>query len=246
MTGLLKDKIALVTGASEGIGFATAKRFAKEGVTAVFITGRREDELEKAASEIGNKAVAIRSDSSKASDLDHLFRVIQYKAGKLDLLFVNAGVGPLTPLDSVSEDAIDSIYSINLRGVVLTVQKALKLLVDNAAIVLNASIAGTIGTPGASIYGSSKAAVIQLTKSWSAELSSKHIRVNSVSPGAIDTDMTKATTAANEEVTKWFISRVSLKRIGQPEEVASAVTFLLSPEASYISGVDLRVDGGFA
>lgn len=242
MSGLLKDKSALITGGSEGIGFATAERFIKEGASVVFITGRRAEPLQDAASKLGGKAVPIIADSSRAVDLDHVFNVIREKKFGLDVLFVNAGISKMAPLGAITEDSIDSQYSVNVKGVVLTVQKAIPLISDGGAIVMNASVGGSVVVPGGSIYASTKAAVIHLAKTWSAELKSKRIRVNTVSPGPIETPMLQS---VGEEAREMFASKISLGRIGRPDEIASAVTFLVSQQASFINAIDLRVDGGY-
>lgn len=242
MTGVLAQKVALVTGGSDGIGFATAKRFVDEGAALVFITGRRAEKVQQAAVELGKNVVPVCADASNAADVEKLYKIVHEKAGKLDVVFANAGIGGFAPVDSVTEDAIDSFYNTNVKGVILTVQKALPLLVEESSIVITASIVGNppVG-PGLSIYGSTKAAVLHLARDWAIELKDRRIRVNSVSPGVTATSMTKD---AGDEVAL-FMPHISLGRMGRPEEIASAVTFLVSEEASYVNGADLRVDGGW-
>jgi len=246
--GKLDGKIALVTGGNSGIGFATAKQFVQEGAH-VFITGRREAELAAAAREIGRNVSAVRGDVSKPDDLDRLFAQIKQEKGRLDILFANAGIAKFGPLGSISEELYDATFDTNVKAVVFTVQKALPLMPDGSAIVLNASIVGSKGLPANSIYSATKAAVRSFARTWTTDLKSRRIRVNAVSPGSTDTPGLNdllASSAVGEQRRQAINSAVPLGRFGRPEEIAKAVVFLASDDASYITGVELFVDGGFA
>jgi NAD(P)-dependent dehydrogenase (short-subunit alcohol dehydrogenase family) len=244
MPGKLEGRIALITGGSAGIGLATAKRFVAEGAH-VYITGRRQSELDKAAAAIGPDVTAIRADVSKLDDLDRLFATIGEDRGRLDVLFANAGVSPLVPLGSITEEHYDTVFDVNVKGVVFTVQKALPLMPDGGAIVLNASIVATKGFPAFSIYSATKAAVRSFARTWTADLKPRGIRVNAVSPGPIDTPLLNGTFADPDDM-KGLASTIVMGRLGRPEEIASAVLFLASAEASFITGIELFVDGGSA
>jgi NAD(P)-dependent dehydrogenase (short-subunit alcohol dehydrogenase family) len=242
----LAGKVALVTGGSSGIGLATAKRFASEGAK-VIITGRRKDAVEAAAKEIGHGATAIQADAGKLADLDRLYAEIKQQHGHLDILFANAGVGELAPLEQVTEEHFDRIFATNVKGVVFTVQKALPLMPDGAAIVLNASVVSIKGMPNFGVYSATKAAVRSFARTWTNELKGRQIRVNVVSPGPIDTPAVDGL-GGNEEGAKQLkaglASQVPLGRMGHPDEIAKAVVFLASDDASYVAGVELFVDGG--
>ena len=246
MAGKLEGKIALVTGGSSGIGLATAKQFIAEGAF-VYITGRRQAELDSAAAILGSHARAVRADASKLADLDALFKQIQQEKGRLDVLFVNAGGGSFAPIGEITEEQFDQTFNTNVKGVLFTVQKALPLIPRGGAIVLNASIVSVQGSPNFSVYSASKAAVRSFARGWTSDLKSRGIRVNVVSPGPIDTPGLSGL-AQNEEQKKALYSQlaadVPLGRLGKPEEIAKAALFLASDDASYIAGVELFVDGG--
>ena len=244
----LAGKIALVTGANSGIGLATAKQFAREGAH-VYITGRRAAELARAAAAIERNVTAVAGDVSDAADLDRLFAQIKSEKGRLDVLFANAGVAKYAPLGTITEELYYSIFDINVKGVILTVQKALPLMPEGSAIVLNASIVGSKGLPANSVYAASKAAVRSFARSWTTDLKARRIRVNAVSPGTIDTPGLNdllASAPAGEERRKGIKSAVPLGRFGVADEIAKAVVFLACDDASYITGAELFVDGGFA
>jgi NAD(P)-dependent dehydrogenase (short-subunit alcohol dehydrogenase family) len=239
--GKLDGKTALVTGGSSGIGLATAKRFVIEGAH-VFITGRREPELATAVREIGRNLTAVRGDVSNLDDLDRLFARIEREKGRLDVVFANAGVARYAPLGTITEDLYDSIFDVNVKGLLFTVQKALPLLPDGASIIVNASIVASKGLPANSVYSATKAAVRSFARTWTTDLKPRRIRVNAVSPGATDTP------GLNDLLASAETGRERLKTISAsvPLEVARAVVFLASDDSSYITGTELFVDGGFA
>jgi NAD(P)-dependent dehydrogenase (short-subunit alcohol dehydrogenase family) len=246
--GKLDGKIALVTGANSGIGFAAAKEFAGEGAH-VFMTGRREAELAVAVKAVGANVTGVRGDVSNLDDLDRLFAQIQQEKGRLDVIFANAGAAKLAPLDQVTVELYTSIFDINVKGLLFTVQKALPLVADGASIILNASIVASKGLPSNSIYAASKAAVRSFARTWTTDLKSRRVRVNAVSPGSIDTpgfNQLLASSPAGEERRKMIASAIPAGRLGTPEEVARAVVFLASDDSRYITGAELFVDGGFA
>jgi NAD(P)-dependent dehydrogenase (short-subunit alcohol dehydrogenase family) len=246
--GKLEGKIALVTGGNSGIGLATAKQFVNEGAY-VFITGRRDPELAAAVKEIGRNVTGVRGDVSNLGDLDRLFAQIKREKGRLDVVFANAGVAKYAPFGKITEEFYDSIFNINVKGLLFTVQKALPLLPDGASIILNASIVGSKGLPANSVYSATKAAVRSFARTWTTDLKDRHIRVNAVSPGATDTPGLNdllASTEAGQQRLKMISSTVPLGRLGTPDEIAKAVAFLASDDSSYITGTELFVDGGFA
>jgi NAD(P)-dependent dehydrogenase (short-subunit alcohol dehydrogenase family) len=246
--GKLEGKIALITGGNSGIGLATAKQFVNEGAY-VFITGRREAELAAAKKQIGKNVTAIQGDVSNLDDLDRLFVQIKKEKGKIDIVFANAGVARYAPLGTITEDFFDSIFDINVKGVLFTVQKSLPLLRDGGSIILNASIVASKGLSSNSVYSATKAAVRSFARTWTTDLKDRRIRVNAVSPGPIDTPGLSellASSETGEQRKKMISNTVPLGRFGKPEEVAKAVVFLASDDASYITGVELFVDGGFA
>jgi len=246
--GKLEGKIALITGGNSGIGLATAKQFVNEGAY-VFITGRREAELAAAKKQIGKNATAIQGDVSNLADLDRLFAQIKKEKGKIDIVFANAGIARYAPLGTITEDFFNSIFDINVKGVLFTVQKSLSLLRDGGSIILNASIVASKGLSSNSVYSATKAAVRSFARTWTTDLKNRRIRVNAISPGPIDTPGLSELLASSEtgEQRKKMISKtVPLGRSGRPEEIAKAVVFLASDDASYITGIELFVDGGFA
>jgi NAD(P)-dependent dehydrogenase (short-subunit alcohol dehydrogenase family) len=248
MPGKLEGKIALVTGGSTGIGFATAQRFVKEGAY-VYITGRRQPQLEEAVKTIGTQAQAIQADASSLADLDRLFAQIKQEKGRLDIVFANAGGGSFAPLGSITEEQYDQIFNTNVKGLLFTVQKALPLIADGGSIILNASIVSIKGLPAFSVYSATKAAVRSFARSWTSDLKDRKIRVNVVSPGPIETPGVAGlaqTEEQRQELYTQLTSMVPLGRMGQPDEIAKTAVFLASDDASYVAGVELFVDGGAA
>jgi len=246
--GKLEGKVVLITGGNSGIGLATAKQFVNEGAY-VFITGRREAELAAAKKQIGKNVIAIQGDVSNLDDLDRLFAQIKKERGKIDIVFANAGVARYAPIGTITEDFFDSIFDINVKGVLFTVQKALPLLRDGGSIILNASIVGSKGLSSNSVYSATKAAVRSFARTWTTDLKDRRIRVNAISPGPIDTPGLSellASSETGEQRKKMISNTVPLGRFGAPEEIAKAVVFLASDDASYITGIELFVDGGFA
>jgi NAD(P)-dependent dehydrogenase (short-subunit alcohol dehydrogenase family) len=244
----LEEKIALITGGNSGIGLATAKQFVNEGAY-VFITGRRDAELARAVKEIGGNVTGVQGDASNLDDLDRLFAQIKREKGRLDIVFANAGVAKYAPLGSITEELYDSIFDINVKGLLFTVQKALPLLPDGASIILNASIVASKGFSSNSVYSATKAAVRSFARTWTTDLKDRRIRVNAVSPGSIDTPGLSdllALSEVGEQRKKMIGSSVPLGRFGTPDEIAKAVVFLASDDSSYITGTELFVDGGIA
>jgi NAD(P)-dependent dehydrogenase (short-subunit alcohol dehydrogenase family) len=246
--GKLEGKIALITGANSGIGLATAKQFVNEGAY-VFITGRRESELTAAVKEIGKNVRAVKGDVSNLGDLDRLFAQIKKEKSKLDIVFANAGVATYARFGEITEEHYESIFSINVKGLLFTVQKALPLLPNGASIILNASIVASKGLSSNSVYSATKAAVRSFARTWTTDLKDRRIRVNAISPGAIDTPgLSKlvASSEASRQRMAAISTIVPLGRLGTPDEIAKAVVFLASDDSSYITGTELFVDGGFA
>jgi NAD(P)-dependent dehydrogenase (short-subunit alcohol dehydrogenase family) len=244
----LEGKIGLITGGNSGIGLATAKLFVNEGAY-VFITGRRNAELSAAVKEIGRNVTGVQGDVSKLDDLNRLFAQIKREKGKLDIVFANAGAAKYAPLGKITEELYDSIFNINVKGVLFTVQKALPLLADGASIILNASIVASKGLSANSVYSATKAAVRSFARTWTTDLKDRRIRVNAVSPGSIDTPGLSDLLASSEtgqQRLKMISNSVPLGRLGTPDEVAKAVVFLASDDSSYVTGTELFVDGGFA
>ena len=241
----LEGKVALITGGNSGIGLATAKQFVHEGAY-VFITGRRDPELAQAVKEVGGNVTGVQGDVSKLDDLDRLFAQIKRQKGRLDVVFANAGGAlPLATLGSITEEQYDSIFNANVKGLLFTVQKALALMPDGASIILNASVVGSKGLPDWSVYSATKAAVRSFARTWTTDLKARRIRVNAVSPGYTDTPPWHSIEGAEERM-KFISSSVPLGRFGTPDEIARAVVFLASDDASYITGIELFVDGGTA
>jgi NAD(P)-dependent dehydrogenase (short-subunit alcohol dehydrogenase family) len=244
----LEGKIALITGGNSGIGLATAKRFVDEGAY-VFITGRREPELARAVKEIGRNVTGVQGDVSNLSDLDRLFAQIKREKGRIAILFANAGGGEFVPLQAITEEHFDKTFNINVKGLLFTVQKALPLITDGGSIILNGAIGSIKGTPAFSVYSATKAAVRSFARTWSVDLKEHKIRVNTLSPGPIETPLINAL-AGNEESTKQFKAKIAaavpLGRWGSPDEIAKVAVFLASDDSSYVTGIELFVDGGFA
>ncbi len=244
----LAGKVGVITGGSTGMGMATARRFVQEGMDHVFITGRRKDVLDAAVAEIGEKATGIPGDVANLNDLDRLYEAVKRYGRKLDVIFANAGLARLAPFGSVDEKFFDLHFDANVKGLFFSVQKALPFMNDGGSIILNSSIAATKGFAGMSVYSATKAAVRSFARTWTNELRERHIRVNAISPGHIDTPILEnlqqgdALTAMKEGFTK----AVPLGRMGDSDEIAKVVSFLASEESSYVSGIELVVDGGVA
>lgn len=244
----LDGKVALITGGNSGIGLATAKRFVVEGAY-VFITGRREAELAAAVKDIGRNVTGVQGDVASLADLDRLFAQIKKEKGRLDIVFANAGIAKYTPLGSIPEELFDAIFDINVKGVLFTVQKALPLLSDGGSVILNASIVGSKGLPANSVYAATKAAVRSFARTWTTDLKARHIRVNAISPGTIDTpglNQLLESSETGKQRKQTISSNIPLARFGTPDEIAKAVVFLASDDSGYVTGTELFVDGGFA
>jgi NAD(P)-dependent dehydrogenase (short-subunit alcohol dehydrogenase family) len=244
----LAGKIALVTGGNGGIGLATAKRFVAEGAT-VFITGRRQQELDSAVREIGNGVIAIQGDIANLDDLDRMFATIREHSGRLDILFANAGIGEFVPLGQITEAHFDKIFGVNVKGTVFTVQKAIPLMRDGGTIVINGSMVSVKGTSAFSVYAATKAALRSFARTWSVDLKGRGIRINVVSPGTVITPgytRSGMSDAQIDQIKEGVAATTPLGRVGTPDEIANAVVFLASDESSYMTGADLFVDGGAA
>ena len=240
----------MITGGNSGIGLATAQRLVQEGAF-VFITGRRQDELDKAVKQIGGNVMGVQGDVSNTADLDRLYETVKQQKDRIDILFANAGVADVAPLRSITESHFDKIFSINLKGLLFTVQKALPLFQDGGSIILTASVGGSKGFGGVSVYSATKAAVRSFARSWTVDLKHRKIRVNAVSPGMISTPMLSGqgmglSEEQVEQFKKSVLNNVPLGRVGNPDEIAKAVAFLASDDSSYITGIELFVDGGLA
>ncbi len=244
----LDGKIALVTGGNSGMGLVTAQRFVAEGAH-VFITGRRQKDLDAAAAQIGRNVTAVQGDVANLADLDRLFATIKSEKGRLDVVFANAGIGEFVPLDQITEEHYDRIFDANVKGLLFTVQKALPLLAPGASIILNASVAGAKGIAAASVYSASKAAVRSFARAWTLDLKGRDVRVNVISPGPIQTPIMAKVTGSEESakaMAEQMAQGVPLGRIGQSEEIASVALFLASSESSFVNGAEIFVDGGLA
>jgi NAD(P)-dependent dehydrogenase (short-subunit alcohol dehydrogenase family) len=243
-----EGKVAVVTGGNSGIGLATAQRLAAEGAH-VFITGRRQSELDAAVKLIGKNVTAVQGDVSNLADLDRLYATVKQQKGRIDILFANAGGGELAPLGAITEAHYDKTFNANVKGLLFTVQKALPLFTSGGSIILNASIVSIKGNPGFSVYSATKAAVRSFARSWILDLKDRHIRVNVVSPGPIETPGMDGLGANKEENAQFkaaMISAVPMGRMGTSDEIAKVVSFLASDDASFITGIELFVDGGMA
>ena len=242
--GKLDGKVAVVTGGNSGIGLATARRFALEGAH-VFITGRRKAELDAAVQALGPRATGVQGDVAVLADLDRLYAVVKEQQGRVDVLFANAGGGEFVPLREITEAHFDKTFNSNVKGLLFTVQKALPLLTDGASIILNASITSSKGTPAFSVYSATKAAVRSFARSFTVDLKDRHIRVNALSPGPIDTPGLSGLDET-DQMKNALVAAVPMGRLGSPDEIAKAAVFLASDDSSYVTGIELFVDGGMA
>jgi NAD(P)-dependent dehydrogenase (short-subunit alcohol dehydrogenase family) len=238
-TKKLQGKVAVITGGTTGIGLATAKLFVKEGAY-VFITGRRQKELDEAVKAIGSNITGIQGDIAKLSDLDRLYEAVKAN-GRLDIVFANAGVAEFSPLGEITEEHFDKLFDINVKGTLFTVQKALPLLNDGGSIILNGSVASVKGTPAFGVYGATKAALRSFVRTWTSDLKARHIRSNVISPGPTDTP---AIDGQPEDAIARIVSTIPMGRMGEPDEIARAVLFLASDNSSFVTGIELFVDGG--
>lgn len=239
----LEGKVAVITGATSGLALATATLFVAEGAD-VFITGRRQQQLDEAVKALGDNATGVQGDAGNLADLDRLFATVKAKKGHIDVLYASAGVGDFgVPIGSITEEIFDKTFDVNVRGTLFTVQKALPLMREGGSIIMTGSIAGVKGFPGMSVYNASKAAVRSFARTWTNDLKNRKIRVNVISPGTIDTG---AFVGVPKEVIDQFVSLIPMGRIGKPEEIATAALFLASDDSSFVTGVELFVDGGTA
>lgn len=244
----LEGKVAVITGASTGIGLATAQCFVSEGAS-VYITGRRQSELDAAVKQIGKNVTGVPGDVSNLADLDRLYTLVKQQHGKIDVLFANAGGGAFAPLEAVSEDHFDKTFSTNVKGVFFTVQKALPLLQDGGSIILTASTTSIKGVPAYSVYSATKAAVRSFARTWTVDLQARRIRVNALSPGPVDTPGLRRLVQDEKEARQFqalLESTIPLGRLGDPNEIAKVVLFLASDDSSFVTGTELFVDGGQA
>jgi NAD(P)-dependent dehydrogenase (short-subunit alcohol dehydrogenase family) len=246
--GKLTGKVAVITGGTSGLGLATAKRFVAEGAR-VFITGRRQGELDAAVKEIGRDVTGVQGDVSKLADLDRLYAVVKDKAGRVDILFANAGLGELVPLGHITEAHFDKTFDVNVKGTLFTVQKALPLMPEGSAIIVNASMVSIKGVPAFGVYAASKAALRSFVRTWAVDLKGRNIRVNAISPGTIITPGYKAGGMTDEQIEQFktlAAATTPLGRAGDADEIAKPVVFLASDDSSYMTGAELFVDGGAA
>ena len=248
----LDGKIAVITGGSSGIGLATAQRFVAEGAY-VFITGRRQGELDSAVRQIGKNVTGVQGDVSNLADLDRLYAAVKDQKGRIDILFANAGVGEFATMVTITEEHFDKTFGINVKGLLFTVQKALPLFQDGGSIILTASTAASKGVEGFSVYNATKAAIRSFARTWTVELKQRKIRINAISPGPIDTSASRLSLSGlvqsvqqSEQLKKNLVSTVPLGRMGSPDEVAKVASFLASDDSSYVTGIELFVDGGAA
>lgn len=241
--GKLDGKIALVTGATEGMGFATAQQFTAEGAF-VFITGRRKEEIEKAVQKLGDSAHGINADAGSLEDIDHMYAEIMQAKGKLDVVFANAGIYKQVPWSEITEEEYDKTFATNAKGVFFTVQKAIPLMDKTGSIILNGSFIGSAGIPGMSVYGATKAAVRSFARTFTTELHGGGPRINVLSPGPIDTEGFRKSIQDDPEVRKATTAMVPIGRMGEPQEIARAAVFLASDDSSFVAGAEFFVDGG--
>jgi NAD(P)-dependent dehydrogenase (short-subunit alcohol dehydrogenase family) len=235
----LQGKVAVITGGTSGIGLATAKLFVKEGAY-VFITGRRQKELDEAVKAIGSNATGVQGDVARLADLDRLYEAVKTK-GRIDIVFANAGAAEFAPLGKITEEHFDKLFGTNVKGTLFTVQKALPLMNDGGSIILNGSVASVKGTPAFGVYGATKAALRSFVRTWTSDLKDRHIRSNVVSPGPTDTPIVDG---QPEDAIARIVSTIPMGRMGDPDEIAKAVLFLASDDSSFVAGIELFVDGG--
>jgi NAD(P)-dependent dehydrogenase (short-subunit alcohol dehydrogenase family) len=235
----LQGKMAVITGGTSGIGLATAKLFVKEGAY-VFITGRRQKELDAAVQAIGRNVTGVQGDVARLADLDRLYEAVKTK-GRIDVVFANAGVAEFAPLGKITEEHFDKLFDTNVKGTLFTVQKALPLLNDGGSIILNGSVGSVKGTPAFGVYGATKAALRSFVRTWTSDLKDRHIRSNVVSPGPTDTPIVDG---QPEDAIARIVSTIPMGRMGEPDEVARAALFLASDDSSFVTGIELFVDGG--
>jgi NAD(P)-dependent dehydrogenase (short-subunit alcohol dehydrogenase family) len=244
----LEGKVAVITGANSGIGLATARRFVAEGAY-VYITGRRQSELDAAVRQIGKNVTAVQGDVSNLADLDRLYATVRQQHDHIDIVFANAGIGELAPLGEISEAHFDKIFNVNVKGLLFTVQKALPLLQDGGSIILTASTTSIKSTPAFSVYSATNAAIRSFARSWILDLKGRNLRVNAISPGPTDTPGLDGLGKSEEErkqIKAGFAATVPLGRMGDPDEIAKAAVFLASDDSSFVTGIELFVDGGSA
>lgn len=248
MADKFAGKIAVITGATSGMGLATARRFVREGMDHVFITGRRRDVLDAAVAEIGRNVTGVQGDVANLADIDRLYEAVRSHNRRVDVIFANAGIAQLAPIGTVDEKFFDRHFDANVKGMFFTVQKGLPFLNNGGTIIVNASIATVKGFPAMSVYSATKGAVRSFARTWTNELRDRRIRVNAISPGHIDTPIMESLQQGDAltQMKEQFAKAVPLGRMGDPDEIAKAVSFLASEEASYISGIELFVDGGVA
>jgi len=247
--GKLDGKVAVITGGNSGIGLATAKRFVQEGAY-VFITGRTQSKLDEAVKQVGSNVTGVQGDVARLADLDRLYEQIKREKGRVDIVFANAGIAKYAQLGSIDEEHFDSIFAGNVKGMLFTVQKALPLMPDGGSVILNGSVVGSKGLPSNSVYAATKAAVRSFARTWTTDLkAARRIRVNTISPGPIDTEGLRellGSAQAGQDRLKSIGSTVPLGRLGLPDEIAKAAVFLASDDSSFVTGIELFVDGGFA
>jgi NAD(P)-dependent dehydrogenase (short-subunit alcohol dehydrogenase family) len=246
----LEGKVAVITGGTSGIGLAAAQQFVSEEGAYVFINGRRQSELDATVKQIGKNVTGVQGDVSNLADLDRLYAAVKEQKGSIDILFANAGIAELAPLEAITEAHFDKTFGINVKGVLFTVQKALPLFHDNGgSIILNASIAASKGIETSTVYSATKAAIRSFARTWTVELKHRKIRVNAISPGPIDTPIFNGMAQSEEQIQQLktsIVSAVPMGRMASPDEVAKAVSFLASDDSSYVTGIELCVDGGMA
>jgi NAD(P)-dependent dehydrogenase (short-subunit alcohol dehydrogenase family) len=246
--GKLDGKVAVITGGNSGIGLASAKRFVQEGAY-VFITGRTQSKLDEAVKQVGSNVTGVQGDVAKLADLDRLYEQIRQEKGKLDIVFANAGIAKYAQFGTIDEEHYDNIFVVNVKGMLFSVQKALPLMPDGASIILNASVVGSKGMSSNSVYAATKAAARSFARTWTTDLKARRIRVNAISPGPIDTEGLRellGSSQAGQDRLKSIGATVPLGRMGLPDEIAKAAVFLASDDSSFVTGIELFVDGGFA